>query len=133
MHLELVARNLTDIVDVIFVSDHGMTDTSHPELVYIDDILGGEDAYDDIEHVDGWPAMGLRFRETANSSHYLELLLNAAEKSPEKFAVYTHDTMPKRFHFSNNNRIAPIYVVPKIGYVVTTRTEGDVGLSKGVS
>lgn len=52
LHNELVSRNLTDIVDVIFVSDHGMTDTSHPELVYIDDILG-EEGMQFIEHEDG--------------------------------------------------------------------------------
>lgn len=45
-------RNLTDIVDVVFVSDHGMTDTSHPELVYIDDILG-EDGWQAVKHEDG--------------------------------------------------------------------------------
>lgn len=55
LHLELVARNLTDIVDIIFVSDHGMTDTSHPELVYVDDILG-EDGLANIEHEDGMTA-----------------------------------------------------------------------------
>jgi predicted AlkP superfamily pyrophosphatase or phosphodiesterase len=47
-----VARNLTDIVDVVFVSDHGMTDTSHPELLYIDDILG-EEGFQAVEHEDG--------------------------------------------------------------------------------
>jgi predicted AlkP superfamily pyrophosphatase or phosphodiesterase len=47
-----VARNLTDIVDVAFVSDHGMTDTSHPELLYIDDILG-EEGWQAVEHEDG--------------------------------------------------------------------------------
>jgi predicted AlkP superfamily pyrophosphatase or phosphodiesterase len=47
-----VDRNLTDIVDVVFVSDHGMTDTSHPELVYIDDILG-EDGWQAVKHEDG--------------------------------------------------------------------------------
>lgn len=52
LHNELVARNLTDIVDVIFVSDHGMTDTSHPELVYVDDILG-EEGVQFIDHEDG--------------------------------------------------------------------------------
>jgi len=36
----LSERNLTHIVDVIFVSDHGMTDTSHPTFVYVDDIIG---------------------------------------------------------------------------------------------
>lgn len=52
LHTQLEARNLTEIVDVIFVSDHGMTDTSHPELVYLDDILGKK-GYADIEHEDG--------------------------------------------------------------------------------
>ena len=47
-----MARNLTDIVDVAFVSDHGMTDTSHPELLYIDDILG-EEGWQAVEHEDG--------------------------------------------------------------------------------
>jgi predicted AlkP superfamily pyrophosphatase or phosphodiesterase len=36
---------------VVFVSDHGMTDTSHPEFIYIDDILG--EGFKELEHVDG--------------------------------------------------------------------------------
>lgn len=52
LHDSLVARNLTDIVDVVFVSDHGMTDTSHPELVYMDEILG-EEGWSQIAHEDG--------------------------------------------------------------------------------
>ncbi|KAJ8457194.1 hypothetical protein ONZ45_g18411 [Pleurotus djamor] len=130
LHSELAARNLTDIVDIIFVSDHGMTDTSHPELVFMDDIIG-EEGLAAIEHEDGWPSMGLRFRPTANASHYLEMLLAASDANPEKFSVYTHETMPYRYHFSNNPRIAPIYVVPKMGYALTTHAEGNVGMSKG--
>ncbi|KAJ7600864.1 Phosphodiest-domain-containing protein [Mycena floridula] len=130
LHTELERRNLSDIVDIVFVSDHGMTDTSAPELVYMDDFIG-EDGLREIEHEDGWPAMGLRFRVTANSSHLLELLLDASDKNPEKFDVYTHETMPERYHFSNNERIAPVYVVPKIGYVLTTKAQGNVGLTKG--
>jgi hypothetical protein len=42
-------------VDIIFVSDHGMADTSSPELVYMDDILG-KDGYGLIQHNDGWLA-----------------------------------------------------------------------------
>jgi predicted AlkP superfamily pyrophosphatase or phosphodiesterase len=49
---------LTDIVDVVFVSDHGMTDTSHPELVYIDDILG-EDGWQAVKHEDGGDTFSL--------------------------------------------------------------------------
>lgn len=131
LHDSLDARNLTEIIDVIFVSDHGMTDTSHPEHVYMDDFLG-QDGLDAIAHSDGWPSMGIRFREGANASHYLQLLLKGSDENPEKFDVFTHDTMPERYHFANNERIAPIYVVPKMGYVLTTKAEGDTGMSKGV-
>jgi hypothetical protein len=40
--------------------------------------------------------------------------------------------MPERYHFAHNARIAPIYIVPNMGYVLTTREAGDVGLTKGV-
>lgn len=142
-------------MDIIFVSDHGMTDTSHPTLIYMDDILGPE-GISAIEHEDGWPAMGLRFAKDANVDEYLEKLQKASEeldygyggdkggedgrtgKKPvgrKRFSVYTAETMPKRYHFSaaHSERIAPVYVVPEMDYVLTTRAEGDVGMSKGVS
>jgi len=129
LHTALKHRNLTNIVDIVFVSDHGMTDTSHPELVYMDDILGS-DGLKEIEHLDGWPAMGLRFSPSANVTRYSEMLLRAAEENPEKFSVYTKETMPERYHFSHNERIAPLYVIPNIGYVLTTREETAV-MGKG--
>jgi hypothetical protein len=80
----------------------------------------------------GWPSMGLHFNPSTNTSYYLDLLLSAAADNSEKFNVYTPETMPERYHFAHNTRIAPIYVVPNLGYVLTTRKDGDVGLSKGV-
>lgn len=132
LHDSLEARNLTDIVDVVFVSDHGMTDTSHPEHIYIDDILGKE-GMAAIEHRDGWPSMGLWLKPQSNVTKFLNTVRAASARNPEKFNVYTHDTMPERYHFSHNQRIAPIYVVPRIGYVLTTHAEGTDGINKGVS
>ncbi|KAI1794902.1 Phosphodiest-domain-containing protein [Ganoderma leucocontextum] len=129
LHDEIEARNLTDIVDIVFVSDHGMTDTSHPELVFIDDILG--DGYGHIAHEDGWPAMGLRFDTPENADKYLRVLRNASHLSGGKFDVYTHDTMPARWHFTENQRIAPVYVVPRIEYALTDRVENGSGMNKG--
>ncbi len=97
LHDSLAARNLTDIVDVVFVSDHGMTDTSHPTQVFINEILG-HDGIKDIEHEDGWPSVGLRFHSDANTTKHLNALLEASYENPEKFAVYTHETMPERYH-----------------------------------
>jgi len=123
------ARNLTDIVDIVFVSDHGMTDTSHPELVYMDDVLG--EGFNLIERVDGWPSMGLRFYPEVNQGEYLKILLDAATASNGKFDVYTHDTMPQRYHYAENSRIAPIYVIPRMGYELTNRVENGSGMSMG--
>lgn len=109
-----------------------MVDTTHLDWLYLDDILGAE-GLKMLEHVDGYPAMGLRFNPASNVSHYLDALLQASDLNPEKFDVYTHETMPERYHFSRSERIAPIYVVPRIGYALTTRAEGDNGMNKGVS
>lgn len=76
--------------------------------------------------------MGLRFVADCNVTNYLDMLLIAAESSSGKFDVYTHETMPERYHFSNNPRIAPVYVAPRIGYALTTKAQGD-DMSKGVS
>jgi Type I phosphodiesterase / nucleotide pyrophosphatase len=61
IHDAIVQRNLTDIIDVIFVSDHGMTDTSNVRLVYLDDILG-DDGMNAIEHEDGTEVIRLVYK-----------------------------------------------------------------------
>jgi hypothetical protein len=76
--------------------------------------------------------MGLHFDPSVDASHYRDRLFAAAAENNEKFSVYTPQTMPERYHFAHSPRIAPIYVVPNMDYVLTTRKEGDVGLSKGV-
>jgi hypothetical protein len=76
--------------------------------------------------------MGLWFHPRANASYYLDVLLTAASANPEKFQVYTHETMPAHYYFAHNERIAPIYVVPRLGYAIVRRSEGDVGMNKGV-
>ena len=76
--------------------------------------------------------MGLRFTSKDDEERYLKVLLNASALSGGKFDVYTHDTMPERWHFANNERIAPIYVVPRMGYALTNRIENGSGMSKGV-
>ncbi|KIJ64399.1 hypothetical protein HYDPIDRAFT_28347 [Hydnomerulius pinastri MD-312] len=144
LHTSLLARNLSQICDVIFVSDHGMGDTSDVEWVYVDGegILG--DTWKNVTHHDGWPSMGLRFVEGTDERIVLEKLVQAS-KNPEferKFEVYTAEgyvggdvvdalTMPTRYHFSSHERIAPIWIVPKLGYALTTKAMGEDGMSIG--
>lgn len=63
-----------------------------------------------------------------------------ATSDPPAMDVYTAETMPERFHFNprNNGRIAPIYIVPKLGWTLTDQHEHKVIMNgdyepKGVS
>lgn len=118
-------RNLTDIVDVIVVSDHGMAETSDDRLIFLDDILG-EDGYKAIAHNEGWPSAGLRFADGTDETEMLNRLQTAASKPDSGFSCYTSETMPERWHFIGHERIAPIYCVPEVGWAITNRQEFEV-------
>ncbi|KAI6016235.1 nucleotide pyrophosphatase [Pisolithus marmoratus] len=147
---EVLARNLSDIADVIFVSDHGMADTRVAEWILVDDesILGSpgdeEPTWGVVTHADGWPSMGLRFRAGTDQRAVLSKLMRAA-RDPRyigKFdvfvtAAYTGGSdlgdddgdvairMPERYHFSASERIAPVWIVPRLGYALTTKEFGQ--------
>ncbi|KAF8594615.1 Phosphodiest-domain-containing protein [Ceratobasidium sp. AG-I] len=131
----LAQRNLSSIVDVLFVSDHGMAPTHDRKWIYLDDILGEEGA-NDVEWKIGQPSAGLRFRKGANTTRHLEKLHQAAARPPYNFKVYTgtnDNPFPERKHFTpdHNSRIPPIYVVPELGWSVTTHRETDPWYAKG--
>ena len=88
LHESLAARNLTEIVDIIFVSDHGMTETVNGrsiDMVYLDDILGEE--YNNIEHEDGQHHI-LSIREKINL--ILIIYVRLAFRRPAIPANYQH-------------------------------------------
>ena len=50
----------------------------------------------------------MRFAPHINETDMLVRLQSAAAKSNGGFHVYTQDDMPEQYHFSGNERIAPI-------------------------
>jgi predicted AlkP superfamily pyrophosphatase or phosphodiesterase len=127
-------RNLTEVVNIVIVSDHGMATTSSYRLIQLEDLIDTSL----IEHTDGWPLYGLRPRDQSPAQlKKLYDLLTAESKLGEhkhKFDVYLRDEdMPKRYHFAKNNRIAPLWIVPQAGWAIVTKDEYDVanGLRDG--
>ncbi|TVY61502.1 putative pyrophosphatase/phosphodiesterase [Fusarium oxysporum f. sp. cubense] len=118
----LEQRNLTDIVNVIVVSDHGMATTDISRLIQLEDLIDT----DKIEHIDGWPLYGLRPKNPDDlKGLYYEL--KEKSKSNPNFEVYLRDVdMPERYHFSKHHRIAPLWVVPETGWAIVTKDEFDV-------
>ena len=118
----LLERNLTEIVNLVVVSDHGMATTSTKRLIQLDDLID----MSLVDHIDGWPLRGLRLRDPDRDVPILYKQLLAESSKTEAFDVYTRETMPERYHFSNNDRIAPLWVVPKTGWGVVERPPFDV-------
>jgi predicted AlkP superfamily pyrophosphatase or phosphodiesterase len=119
-------RNLTHIVNIIVVSDHGMATTSTDRLIQLDDLID----VSKIEHIDGWPLWGLRPKRDEDIEPLYQQLKSHADKSPN-FDVYLRDkNMPEEYHFSQNKRIAPLWIVPKTGWAVVKKQDFDVALAK---
>jgi predicted AlkP superfamily pyrophosphatase or phosphodiesterase len=119
-------RNLTDVVNVVVVSDHGMATTDTDRLIQLEDIIDTSL----IEHIDGWPLYGLRPKDPGHLHELYDVLAAEASKNPN-FDVYLRDlNMPERYHFSNNERIAPLWIVPKTGWAIVTNDEFHVAEGK---
>ncbi|KAI0426731.1 alkaline-phosphatase-like protein [Xylaria sp. FL1042] len=122
----LEQRNLTDIVNVIIVSDHGMATTDVSRMIQIEDLVD----ITKVEHLDGWPLVGIRPKKPEDLQVLYEQVAEKAEVNPN-FEVYLKDKdMPERYHFSNNDRIAPLWIIPKTGWAIVEKAEFDIQEAK---
>lgn len=123
-------RNLTNLVNVVVASDHGMAPTSNDRLIFIDDLVD----LSKIEHIDGWPLFGLRPFKQYNVNQIIEELrektLTLDERIRESFEIYKIEDLPEEWNFGGplrnhhfNYRLAPIWVIPKVGYAITTHEQ----------
>ncbi|KAJ5937520.1 pyrophosphatase/phosphodiesterase [Penicillium verhagenii] len=117
----LRSRNLTDVVNIVVVSDHGMATTSNERLIQLEDIID----LDLVAHLDGWPSRGIRPKRPEDLATLQSQLEKVAPDYAHAFEYYTKETMPARYHFTNNDRIAPLWIIPKTGWAIVERPEFD--------
>ncbi|KAI4139657.1 MAG: hypothetical protein LQ340_007977, partial [Diploschistes diacapsis] len=121
----LEARNLTSIVNIIVLSDHGMASTSTSRLIQLDDLVDPRD----IEHIDGWPLYGLRPKPHLSVVE-MHSNLRAAAAAHGHFKTYLRAEMPARFHFSASDRIAPLWLIPDPGWAIVQKAQFDVAAAR---
>ena len=121
----LEERNLTSLVNVVVVSDHGMATTSTDRLIQLDDLID----LNLVEHIDGWPLYGLRPKDPIDLRGLYDRLLVESQSSGN-FEVYLKENMPERYHFSENDRIAPLWVIPNTGWAIVHKEDFDVKEAK---
>ncbi|KAK8016110.1 ectonucleotide pyrophosphatase/phosphodiesterase 1 [Apiospora rasikravindrae] len=118
----LEQRNLTNIVNVIIVSDHGMATTDVSRMVQLDDVVD----LDKVAHVDGWPLVGIRPKNPADLQVLYEQALGNLKDNPNYEVRLKDKDMPERYHFSKNDRIAPLWIIPKAGWAIVKKEEFDI-------
>jgi predicted AlkP superfamily pyrophosphatase or phosphodiesterase len=122
----LQARNLTNIVNVVVVSDHGMATTDVSRLIQLEDLVDPAE----LSHIDGWPLYGLRPKNPSDLHRIYDQIKDRTKDNPNVEVYLRDENMPERYHFSKNSRIAPLWIIPKTGWAIVDKNEFDIEASK---
>jgi predicted AlkP superfamily pyrophosphatase or phosphodiesterase len=101
-------RGLRDIVDLIILSDHGMSETTRNNTVFWNNIFDST-GYRVIDHR---PLLSIYPEENKDITTIYNKL-KAASDSTGRFDVYLKDQIPDKYHYKNNQRISPIVALAK--------------------
>jgi len=105
-------RGLTDAVNLVVVSDHGMAAVDATRVVVLDDYL----PLDDVTVVDINPTLGLFPPPGREDAAYRAL----ADAHP-RLSVYRRAQTPERWHYRDHPRIPPIVGVADEGWQLLRR------------
>ncbi len=107
---------MRDSVNVVFLSDHGMTEVSAERSINIEKILG------DIKCKlsDSGPLLFVEPDKGKISETY-----NQLKKNENHYKVYYLEEIPSYFHFEDNPFISPIVVIADLGWSVVTNRRSD--------
>lgn len=103
--------NMKDSVNVIFVSDHGMTEISKERVINVEKILAGYNC----KFLDESVLMTIE-----PPKDKLKEVYDLLKKNENHFKVYYRHEVPEYFHFSNNYLIPSLVLIPDIGWNLLT-------------
>jgi predicted AlkP superfamily pyrophosphatase or phosphodiesterase len=108
----ITARGLSDRINVVVVSDHGMIGIPPDHVVYLADYI----SLADVDIVEASEIGQLK----PKPGKFEEVYARLKSASPH-LSVYRKAEVPARFHFNDNPRIAPLVLIAEPGWVMTSR------------
>lgn len=108
----LEQRGLRDTVNLVIVSDHGMTSTSPKRVVLLDDIIPA-----DFAHIVSYGAV-TGIVPTRENRKEVEARLLAPH---EHMQCWRKADLPERFHYGKNRRVPPLLCLAAHGWVILDR------------
>jgi predicted AlkP superfamily pyrophosphatase or phosphodiesterase len=108
----LERRHLNDRVNIVAVSDHGMSETTLDRVIVLDDYI----SLGDVEIVDLNPTLGLFPKPGREDAVYAALA-----RAHPRLKVYRRADTPAYWHYNDHPRIPPIVGVADDGWQVLAR------------
>jgi len=109
----LKATEISDSVNIIIVSDHGMTDIYRDNTIDINKILSGKRC-----KVQNYGAFAM-----VEAQEDLEEIYTYLKKNEYNYKVYKKSEVPEYLHFSKHPFISSLIILPENGWFITEKTE----------
>jgi predicted AlkP superfamily pyrophosphatase or phosphodiesterase len=106
-------HGLTGKVNLVVVSDHGMTPVATERTIYLDDYLD----LSRVEVIDWSPVAALAPRGGADP----QALYRSLHGRHPRLTVYRREEIPERYHYRAHRRIAPVIAVADEGWLISSR------------
>lgn len=111
LHEQLFNRGLKDLVNVVHLSDHGMTAVTPPRFINITQYMTNG-TYE-------WAGASPAIQITPHSGYEQSIYNSLKEASKHgNFKVYNMSEYPERWHYKKNKRTPPILVLADHGYAL---------------
>jgi len=111
----LERRELTDLVDVVIVSDHGMSELSHKRVILLDDYIELERE----EVISLSPLLGV-WTERIPAKELVKVL-----DAVPHLRAWERADLPDRFHWRDHRRIPPVVALADEGWKIVRRSALD--------
>ncbi|MDX1479852.1 MAG: alkaline phosphatase family protein, partial [Saprospiraceae bacterium] len=108
---------LSDLVNMIVVSDHGMAQLSRERVIFLDDYINPDT---DADIVNWTPITDIVPRPGKEAA-----ILQALQGAHPHYAVYPKSEIPQELHYRDHYRISPIIGIADDGWSVTSRSYYD--------
>ena len=104
-------RDLQDKVNIIVVSDHGMTELSRDSIVFLDDYID----MNDVKMIDYSPIAAIRPKPGKLEEVYQKL-----KGAHPHMQVYKKGALPEKYHYNDYKFIQPIIAIADLHWTLTT-------------
>lgn len=108
---QLEEHGLSNMLNIIITSDHGMTEMNRSRFITLDDHIDRNKTKLLIDYVVGtsvWPKSGENITK--------DLYKNLSSIDPKHIEVWMKNDIPPEYHYKNNRRVAPILMSAKQGW-----------------